>query len=753
MKLYTADCRNNEKNCLYPHEIDITDAQSLREAVRHDYVAVEYRNGYRSKDNFVRTDCLVLDCDNEHSEDPADWVTPEAVIRHFPDTTVAFHMSRNHMKEKHGKAPRPRFHCFFLIGETPVPEVYSSLKRRMNEIFPFFDAHAMDAARFFYGTEEPEVLYHQGTITLNTCLDLYYPDQDDFAKLPQGMIPEGSRNATLSHFAGRLLKRLGEGDEAYQIFLERAASCSPPLEESELSVIWNSAVKFFRKISASSDYIRPEAFNQPVSCWDDPLPFNEKNILPFPLEALPPDIAEYVKAVAESTQTPLDMAGTIALAMISVCIHHKYVVQAKDDWLEPLNIYTLITAQPSERKSAVLNALTRPIRSYQKQYNLEHAAEVESSRMKKRSLERRQKVLEEQFAQGKVTEEAVDKIAKEVTSYQVSEPLDLLVDDVTPEKLVSILAANHGHTSMISSEAGIFDTLAGTYAKIVNIDPLLKAYSGDSIRVDRIGRESQAVDDPTLTILLMAQPVVISAVMSNPTFRGRGLTARFLYCLPDSLLGRRDVESKSPSSDLYRAYQQKIVNMLQDEYPENPEIIKLTPDAKQIMKDFAREIEGKLVREFADIAEWAGKQLGNTVRIAGLLCRAGTNRRHDFLDVNEPLVIDANTMTRAIQLERYYITHAQSAFGTLPTSSIESRAKMILEMIAKKNLKEIDRRNIMRYCRSFKTAAEVQPVLDFLEDYGYLVPKDPGISRVGRPQNPRYLVNPKALCHVCPASV
>lgn len=83
--------------------------------------------------------------------------------------------------------------------------------------------------------------------------------------------------------------------------------------------------------------------------------------------------------------------------------------------------------------------------------------------------------------------------------------------------------------ALLPSEAGIFDTLAGAYSKSVNIDLMLKSYSGDQIRVDRIGRESENIRHPTLTVFLMAQPNVISKVLSNETFRGRGLTARFLY--------------------------------------------------------------------------------------------------------------------------------------------------------------------------------------------------------------------------------
>lgn len=263
--LYHADCVGNEWNCSYPHAVYVRDEQTLRQAVSRDYVAVEYRNGYRSKDAFIRTDCLALECDNDYSEEPTDWITPETIIRYFPDTTVGFHFRRNHMKPKRGKTPRPKFHCFFLIDEMTDPDAYSELKKRVNSILPYFDSKALDAARFFYGTSDPQVEFHEGTITLNECLDMYYPDTEEtFSGLPMpehtGIIPEGSRNATMSHFAGKVLKRLGETEEAHRLFLDRARKCVPPLEQRELDTIWHSALGFYRKISRSPEYIPPDEY-------------------------------------------------------------------------------------------------------------------------------------------------------------------------------------------------------------------------------------------------------------------------------------------------------------------------------------------------------------------------------------------------------------------------------------------------------------------------------------------------------------
>lgn len=266
IRLYYADCAGVPGNCSYPHEAVIEDAASLRRAVSRDYVCVAYKNSYRANANFRTTNCLGMDCDNDHSDNPEDWITPEHVRSAFPDTTFAVHFSRNNMKEKRGKAPRPKFHVLFLIDEITDPDEYSDLKKRVSAVFPYFDTRALDAARFFYGTETPQAEFCAGSITLNECLELYYPEaaEDAFWDLNSARattIPEGRRNSTLSHFAGRVLKRYGDTEEAYAAFMERAAKCAPPLEDAELKTIWRSAQGFYQRISQEDDYVPPEEWN------------------------------------------------------------------------------------------------------------------------------------------------------------------------------------------------------------------------------------------------------------------------------------------------------------------------------------------------------------------------------------------------------------------------------------------------------------------------------------------------------------
>lgn len=261
--LYRSNCLEVPENCTYPHKVEVTGKDSLIEAVKHDYVCAEYQGNYRSNDNFIGSDCLPVDCDNDHSDDPDKWVYPSDVATAFPGVAFAVHYSRNHMKAKGGKAARPKFHVFFAIDRVIEPGQYSEMKKLVNSIFPYFDTKALDAARFFFGTKKPEVEIFDGPMTLTTFL----ADDDFDANMDSGsygdiVIPEGSRNATLSHYAGRILKRFGNTDEAHKHFAEVAACCQPPLEQSELDSIWRSSQRFYGKVAAQEGYIPPEQYNQ-----------------------------------------------------------------------------------------------------------------------------------------------------------------------------------------------------------------------------------------------------------------------------------------------------------------------------------------------------------------------------------------------------------------------------------------------------------------------------------------------------------
>ena len=279
--VYTADCIGNAANCLYPNEVKISDEASAKLAFSTDMVCARYKNNYRNTANFEVATALPGDCDNDHSEIAADWITPEDIADLFADVPYVLHYSRHHMKPKGEKSARPRFHIVFLIDPERDADRYTALKQRLLAAFPFFDANAMDAARFLFGTEDPQVIYHPGTITLNAFLDDLENEQA-FANMGRA-IPEGSRNSTMSRIGARIIKRYGDTPEAKELFLQAAEQCSPPLEERELESIWVGKQRLYAKICKQPGYVPPDAYNSagPV-VWDTPFPLTNITFPHFP---------------------------------------------------------------------------------------------------------------------------------------------------------------------------------------------------------------------------------------------------------------------------------------------------------------------------------------------------------------------------------------------------------------------------------------------------------------------------------------
>lgn len=244
--LFTAGCTGNNKNSVYPNKVMITDEAEFQKAVSYDHVCASYRDNRRSNENFIYSDCIMMDCDNTHSENSADWKDAAAVQAAFPNVAFAICYSRNHLKEKDGKAARPKFHVYFPIEQVKSADQYTNMKRQLHKMFPEFDGNALDAGRFFFGVEMPSVTFFEGSKTVDKLF-----------------ITAGGRNTAMSKKAASIIKRYGNTDDARNRFYEEAKKCIPPLEAEELNSIWKSATKFGERIMAEADYIPPEQFGAP----------------------------------------------------------------------------------------------------------------------------------------------------------------------------------------------------------------------------------------------------------------------------------------------------------------------------------------------------------------------------------------------------------------------------------------------------------------------------------------------------------
>lgn len=263
--IFGADVTGVETNCLYPHRFDVENPDQLAEALAKDNVACAFKGSYRHTDNIEKANCIVMDYDNDHTDIFEEMLTPQKIAGKWPEAAMAIAPSRNNMKPKNGKSPRPKGHVVFPIKETADAQYIAALKRGIYKECPLFDRKCLDAPHFIYGAdmEAGDILWQEGMVTIDEFVPPEYEEEEKKpARTGGGVIPVGERNGTLSQFAARILKRFGDTEYAMQAYRLRAGQCEEPLSERELKNIWNSALKFYKtKVVTSPGYESPDEYN------------------------------------------------------------------------------------------------------------------------------------------------------------------------------------------------------------------------------------------------------------------------------------------------------------------------------------------------------------------------------------------------------------------------------------------------------------------------------------------------------------
>ncbi len=486
-----------------------------------------------------------------------------------------------------------------------------------------------------------------------------------------------------------------------------------------------------------------------------PLEHNQNlKLPPFPVECLPDEIRRYVEALAESLQVPVDMPAISVLGKIALCVQGKVEIEPKPGWREPLNLYLVIVARPSERKSAVEKATSEPVFEYMARVNEERRGAIEEYELQKKILTGKLKAIQDNLAKGtnknKYTMQDAKDCQEELRNLKEVKPLNLVMDDVTPESLGKAMSENGERMGIFSAEGGLFGMLAGRYSDNCNIDLLLKSYTGEYYASSRITRRGEELRHPLLTLGLSVQPKVLEDIMDNDQFRGRGLLARFLYSLPESLVGKRRYRTEPVPPEVEEEYETVISTLL--EMLEENTVIRLSEDAYYASEISYEWIECRLTNEFEEIEDWAGKLHGNIMRIAGLLHVV----KHTF----DPggVLLEKDTMKKAIMIRNYFLKHSKAAFDIMGLSDPpEVRdAKYIIskiDAIAKTDKTDktpanpiaLSKRDVLRMCAKFKTSEKMEPGLQVLIEHGYIaVVKEETSTKGGRPSE-KIVINPEYL--------
>jgi hypothetical protein len=555
----------------------------------------------------------------------------------------------------------------------------------------------------------------------------------------------------------------GPWQETRQALDEAYARGGPAEVRKLFSVLVSKAPDLARLIATTAEG---------APTWGGILPFSQVDLPPFPLEIYPDWLRDYCVALTESMQTPPDLAGMLALSILSTACARRIKVEAWPGWAEPVNVYTVVSLAPGNRKSPVFRAMTAPLIHFEQQLTdrtegeiMRGEAELDVLKDRLEAAKRRASKVDGEHAI-KAAFSDVDDINGQIKDLHIPSRPKLIVDDVTPETVASILADQGGRLAILSPEGDIFAIMAGRYTSgQPNLGVYLRGHVGDPIRVDRRSR-SEYIKQPALTIGITTQPEVMRAFGANSAFRGQGLLARFFYALPRSTIGTRAAETAPIPDPIRRAYNHRMLSILETYFEDSGNCggkqassgdsdidplnddsifiiyIKISLLAKNRLVDFITWLEPQMgpYGELAHMADWVAKLSGSVLRIAGLLHIAAHNSHNPQNEISD------TTMAQAIQLAHYLMAHAEAAYAEIGADpSIES-AKQVLRWIIKAGARTFTKRECFQAVKgrnTLKRADDLDQPLGLLCDHGYIREVEqaerPG---PGRKPSQQYDVNP-----------
>jgi hypothetical protein len=430
--------------------------------------------------------------------------------------------------------------------------------------------------------------------------------------------------------------------------------------------------------------------------WEAPLPLGgDYPAPPFPVDRLPGWMAAWVEAEALATQTPAYLPGLLVLTFAAAALAMKFRVRVREGWAEPLNLYTVVALPPGERKSPVFADASVPVQAFEEAEWARLAPAIAEAASEHRMLEARLKAAEAKAAKEDNATEAealrtqAKELARKLAEHTVPEDPVVYCDDETPESLSKLLADHGGRMLQASAEGTAFEIAKGRYSDSANFDVYLKAHAGDPLRVGRVGRVRESVEQPALSVALAVQPDVVRGLADQASMRGRGFLARFLYGLPCSRVGARDVSPPPVPKATAKHYQDVMLALWRLKGPVNkdgkagPHWLNFSADDDAKLAEFERRLEPLLApgKDLSPLAGWGNKLAGAVARIAGVLHVAAAEGVEDLWATS----IGAETVVAAIHIaEKYLIPHAQAAFGLMGAEPRLDDARRVLEWLARK---------------------------------------------------------------------
>jgi hypothetical protein len=468
----------------------------------------------------------------------------------------------------------------------------------------------------------------------------------------------------------------------------------------------------------------------PIEIDTEELPVVE----PFPLDTLPERTRRFVEVGAETVGSPVDFFAVSVLAVAGGTIGRTVAVSLKPNYIVSTALYTACIGLPSDGKSPALRLTAAPIHEIDLRLAAEHAAAMEEWRR--------------QAEEARENEEDPPPRPK---------PPRINVDDFTTEAVPLILAVNPRGVCSINDElSGLLMGLDQYKHGRGSDQPfLMKCWAGDAVVKDRVGGNGEPirVPHPFLMIIGGLVPARLDA-LGDSRKRADGFLARFLLCYPN-LVPVPPWNEEGLPEPVARDWADVIEGLWRRTMDDQggqpvPHLTYLTPEGKRrwrahydahVAEMNAPDFDLALRAPWGKLREYAGR--------LALLLTCLRQAEDPLFDHAVIPPVDAPDVDAAWQLVTYFKSHTRRVYAALDGGLGFGGDPVVMAVV-----KWIKAGNLTTFSISdFKQARhglpepKIEKALDVLVAKHAIrpLPPQPSGPRGGRPQSPKFEVNPSLL--------
>jgi 5S rRNA maturation endonuclease (ribonuclease M5) len=415
----------------------------------------------------------------------------------------------------------------------------------------------------------------------------------------------------------------------------------------------------------------------------------------FPLEAFPPEIAEFIQGSAETLMVNPAAVASMVMGVVAGSIGAKRELQVHRGWFHPACLWMVVAMDSGQAKSAVLNLVTRPIREVHKERIREYGrlyAEYQA---------------------------ALEVLEKGEPKPPIPPPLrQLVVGDTTIEAVGMILKNNPDGAILIRDELSSWVLSFDRYSSSSDRSKWLSLNDGTE---ETINRQKYGVpillEKPLVSLAGCVQPAVASRLFTSDEWAD-GFVPRLHICCPPKI--RRIIKMPSgpiPHEDTYAAAIRWLIDGIPRTNPftqleETTISIGATPEAWRLFKAFGDEAYGKAFEGRSTESSVLSKIVNLQARwsLCHHLLKAAIHQ--DKNATYNP--VEADSMAAGDLVARWFEGEAKRVFGLMVHTAADHRDEEIFRYIESCEHGTTPKELRQKFRKRFPNCKDST---EFLEDY------------------------------------